>query len=679
MGRRKRSNNARMPVDAGDESTNQGDSSPGTMSGPTSSSTRAAIIVAVLVCTFIPFVTALYNDFAYDDRTQILQNEFIRSLSNIPRALVTEAWFWRQQQDKDPNKEDKATTPYYRPVFTIYLMFGWSIFQDSAGLWHFANILMHLIAVFLVFAVVERMMGDVWLAGISALIFGIHPLRAETVAWISGLTDLILAIFLLSSFYLYVVFREKNQKKFLLGSLGLYLIAIFSKEPAATYPLLIAAYEFFFANQGFPVKGKIKSALVSAAPFLLITGFYFAMRRYSLGFWLNDVHYRHYSLYEVLLTEPMVICKYLGLFVWPVNLSIYHETDLVHTPLNARFILPVMALAGVVFALRPAWKLKAGKFAILWFAINLLPVLNLSAFDVFFIMQERYLYLPSIGLSLLLAMALMRLPFEKILPVAKRRTAQIATLVLVCILLGGKTLAQNTVWKDDLTLFEHGAETADDQMMPHYILGHQYIKYQRYDKVVEELEKCVELSPENKVAMVNLASAHLFVYELTNNRSHIDRAIALCQQGLALDYKQGSALDSGQAQDQQTLFWDILGHAYLYETDLRNYDRALFYFGQGLRLEPNNPLILSHIGAAYLKVGNFPFAIQRLEESRRIDPEIPDNYKFLSYAYDRTGRTKEAVDSLTRYLALNPNAIDAAQQKQRLDQLEAKPQVGITN
>jgi len=192
--------------------------------------------------------------------------------------------------------------------------------------------------------------------------------------------------------------------------------------------------------------------------------------------------------------------------------------------------------------------------------------------------------------------------------------------------------------------------------------------------VVEELEKCIEISPQNKVAMANLASAHLFEYEHTNNRTHLDRAIALCQQGLAPDVGKQSEADKEQELNRQALFWDVMGHAYLYETELRNYDKALYFLGQGLKIEANNPLILSHIGAAYLKLGNFAVAIRFLEDARRLDPDVPDNYKFLSYAYDNTGRTQEAVDSLTRYLALNPNAIDAAQQRKRLDQLQAKLQ-----
>jgi len=234
------------------------------------------------------------------------------------------------------------------------------------------------------------------------------------------------------------------------------------------------------------------------------------------------------------------------------------------------------------------------------------------------------------------------------------------------------------VWKDDLTLFEHGADTADDQMMPHYILGHQYIKFQRYDKAADELERCLQVSPDNRVAMVNLASSHLFLFDATSNRSHLDRAIALCQQGLAAPIRGGEAKDVELAVNQQAVFYDTIGHAYLYETELRDYNRGLFNIGQALKLQPNNPAFLSHFGAAYFKLGNFPLAVHFLEESRRLDPNVPDNYKFLSYAYDRTGRTREAVDSLKLYLTLNPGAVDAAQQKTRLDQLQAKLQPNTT-
>ena len=118
----------------------------------------------------------------------------------------------------------------------------------------------------------------------------------------------------------------------------------------------------------------------------------------------------------MLLTIPLVICKYLALLIWPfwpVKLSLFHATYLVRSPLSPRFILPLLVILALAFAL---WKLRsslAARFAALWFAIHLLPVLNLSAFAEDFMVQERYVYIPSIGFSLLMALGLSAISLMK--------------------------------------------------------------------------------------------------------------------------------------------------------------------------------------------------------------------------------------------------------------------------
>src|SRR5512143_1081135 len=117
---------------------------------------RNWIIGLILGLTFLAFSNSILNDFAYDDTTQILGNAFIRDLRNLPKAQVTEASYWRIQQDQDPNKQDKPTTPYYRPIFTVYLMIVWKLFGAWAPGWHLLNIMLHLLAVYLVFLLLEK-------------------------------------------------------------------------------------------------------------------------------------------------------------------------------------------------------------------------------------------------------------------------------------------------------------------------------------------------------------------------------------------------------------------------------------------------------------------------------------------------------------------------------------------
>src|SRR5262249_24138714 len=198
--------------------------------------------------------------------------------ANIKDALTKEVWFWRAAQDKDPNEMNKPSMPYYRPIFTIYLMIGWHLFGATAFGWHFANILMHLIGVYFAFKIVEKISGDYKLAGIASILFAVHPLRSESVAWISGCTDLFLAVFLLPSFYAYLLYRERGEQKYLNYSLILFLFAAFSKEPAIALPIFIIAYELLLFQQEKPLAERLRPALLNSLPFLLLVVGYFLMR-----------------------------------------------------------------------------------------------------------------------------------------------------------------------------------------------------------------------------------------------------------------------------------------------------------------------------------------------------------------------------------------------------------------
>ncbi|HVG21714.1 MAG TPA: tetratricopeptide repeat protein [Blastocatellia bacterium] len=628
---------------------------------------RNWIIGLILAVTFVAFANTIANDFAYDDTTQILGNETIRSFSNIPLAFTREVWFWRVLQDKDPNKEYGPTTPYYRPLFTVYLMTGWALFGDWAPGWHLVNVLMHLLAVTFAYLIVERVTKNRRLAVISTLLFALHPLRTESVAWISGVTDLFLALFLLPSFYLYMLYREEGKTKHLAGALFLFLLAAFSKEPAVALPIFIVVYELLIINRGRRLSEKIRPALMYGSMFLIVSVGYFAMRYHALGFIFHDTRFTSYPFHQVLMTIPLVICKYIGLLFWPVNLSIFHATPMVQSPLSIRLLLPLLLVVALAAAL---WQLRdstVARFAILWFAVNLLPVLNLSAFGEDFLVQERYVYISSIGFSLLIAMVLVRIPFEKWFTLGSRRTAQATAVGLVLLLMTGRTWAQNTVWKDDMTLWMHGAEAAPDQPMSHFVLGHKYVNLQNWERAVEELEQYVALNPKNIIVINNLAASHLMLYEYQHvfnrasaDRAHIDRAIALCERGLGIS-------------EQDPTIWDTLGRAYSFNTAMpNNYDRAIACFERGRKLQPDNAMINYHLGAAYVMKNSPDNALLYLEIARQQQSNIPDIYKFMGYAYRGKGQIQDAINSFSQYLQIQPDAADAPSVNQQVKDLRAQ-------
>ena len=626
---------------------------------------RRWIIGIILGLTFLAFANCIPNDFAYDDQTQILGNTFIRDLRNLPKALVTETWYWRVQQDQDPNTQAKPTTPYYRPIFTIYLMILWKLFGASPMGWHFFNILVHMLVVYLVFLVLEQVSGDIRLSAIGTLIFAIHPMRSESVAWISGVTDPILAVFLMSSFYFYARFRREGVNRLLIWSLVLFFLAVFAKEPAVTLPIFIGTYELLIINRDVPWRERIKPAIKYGGCFLVVSAIYFVARYYALGFALNNGNFKYYPLWQVLLTIPLVIWKYFGLMIFPVELSLFHGTSMVKSPLAPEFFIPMLGLLALAYGL---WRLRGSilaLFGILWFAVNLLPVLNLSAFGEDFLVQERYVYVPSIGFSLLIALGLLKLPLEKWIPIGTRRLAQTALVALLVLLLTGKSLAQNTIWKDDMTLWYHGEEAAPDQFMPHYILGHKLINLGEYVQAAQRLEECLKLSPENIVVISNLASADVLIFQyefasnpMTADRATLDRALELCEKGLSKT-------------TEFAPLWDTVGTIYTFETSLKNYDRAIACFQRGLALSPGNAMMTFHLGGTLAKKGDLEGGAKFLQLALEKNSGIVDAHKFLAYIYKAKGQYKEAIDELNIYMRLQPNAPDASRAAKDVQDLRA--------
>jgi tetratricopeptide (TPR) repeat protein len=450
----------------------------------------------------------------------------------------------------------------------------------------------------------------------------------------------------------------------LAGSFTLFTLATFTKEPAVSLAVFIGAYELLMINQDKPASDRIKSAVKYSGYFLLVSAFYFSARYYALGFALNNSNFKAYPFEYILMTIPIVIWKYIGLLLWPVDLSLFHATPMIESPLDIKFILPLLAMIPLGYGL---WRLRASmiaRFAILWFVINLLPVLNLSAFSEDFLVQERYLYIPSIGFSLLVGMAVAKAP-PKWLPIGSR---PVQTALVGCqMLLAGKSLPRTPPGKT-IDALAHGVETAGDQSMSHYILGHKLIDKGEYAKAANHLEEFLKLAPDNLIAISNLASTYVLMYQnsaavnqAAADRALLDRALALCEKGL------------GKTGNFPPL-WDTLGTIYTFETGLKNYDRAIACFQRGLSINPQNAMITFHLGGTLTKKGDLEGGVRLLQAALEMDPRITDAHKFLAYAYRGRGQLREAVDALSTYLKLQPNAPDASRVAKDLQDFRAQLQ-----
>ncbi|MEK6406419.1 MAG: glycosyltransferase family 39 protein [Acidobacteriota bacterium] len=178
----------------------------------------------------ITSINSLRNGFAFDDEQQLLRNEFIKSLANLPGAFTTSVWsFMGDTASLDPDA-------YYRPLFTTLFTINYAVFGTTAWGWHLVNVLVHAGVTLLVWLVLKEVTNREGVSAIAAALFAVHPVHAEPVAWISGVTDPWLALFVLPAFYFYLRYHKDGRKRLMAAAVCFYFLALLSKETAIVLP-----------------------------------------------------------------------------------------------------------------------------------------------------------------------------------------------------------------------------------------------------------------------------------------------------------------------------------------------------------------------------------------------------------------------------------------------------------
>src|SRR5258707_5907578 len=211
------------------------------------------ILSIVLLSPLAVYIAALRYQFVFDDPDQIVYNGAVHSANSIPHYFTS---------DVSPHASSDEVGNFYRPVFLLWLLVNYKIGGLNPVWWHTTTLGMHLLATLLVYLLAFRMTRDDLLAGGSALLFGLHPVHIEGVAWISGVTEPLLAVFFLASFLCFIKSRKRpneltsQRRGWLIASLSLYVLALLEKETAIVLPVLIFSYVWIFESSGADEPGS---------------------------------------------------------------------------------------------------------------------------------------------------------------------------------------------------------------------------------------------------------------------------------------------------------------------------------------------------------------------------------------------------------------------------------------
>ena len=455
----------------------------------------AVLSLFVIFSSLAIYTNSLSGDFIWDDIEQIVENPAIKDIGNIPSFFTSDLW----RLISNPT----IGSYYYRPFFLLSLAVDYNLWELNPFGYHITNLILHALASFLIYQIGRRLFLNSTPAFLGSMLFAVHPVHVESVAWISGRTDPMAALFFLLSFYLYMLFKDGKGFTMLVFSLTTYLFSLLSKEIGITLPLLLLVYELSFKPQAEPKHYRIKSLKVIGI-YLIISLVYLYMRALVLGEAIGEFSASP-PLEKRIYTSFGVILDYIRIMVLPVNLKLLYDIPLRESIFDLQVISSLLLLCAVFIATLLTYrKDQMVFFAAAWFFITILPVSNIVPLRPT-MMAERYLYIPSVGICLLGGLV-----FYKIYQTGFLLSPYLKVLIfLLFIILSAITLQRNRLWKDEATYFAKMAEDAPQNTYAHHNLGETYRKAGNMDNAIKEWQAAIQLYPLHPEANNSLANIAL--------------------------------------------------------------------------------------------------------------------------------------------------------------------------
>jgi tetratricopeptide (TPR) repeat protein len=381
-------------------------------------------LAAVLIFTFLLYARSLFNDFVYlDDDQYILTNPFIRDFSFHGIKVIFSSFYFSN----------------YHPLTTLTFLFEYKLYGLNAFPYHLFNVVLHVINTWLVFQLAGKLSGKKLTALVVALLFAVHPMHVESVAWISERKDVLYACFFLLSLLFYLRYLESGYKtKFYLGALFLFVISLLSKSAAVTLPVVLVAIDFYQAR-------KInRRALLEKLPFFalaLLFGIITLLSQKSGGA-IGDFS-TVYSPINRFFLVVYSIAFYIVKMIIPFNLSALHyypDAEGGMLPWPYYLSLPVLLALSSLLLKKTSFRRETIS-GMLFFLITISVMLQFFTFG-YSLTAERYTYISSIGLFYIAG--------QYMSGISKKQTMTIAVSVLTIFLLvfSIQTMNRIGVWKN---------------------------------------------------------------------------------------------------------------------------------------------------------------------------------------------------------------------------------------
>jgi tetratricopeptide (TPR) repeat protein len=576
------------------------------------------LAICLLVVTFLAYRDILSFDFVnYDDLAYVSSN------ARVQAGLTVENVKWA------------FTTTYYsnwHPLVWLSYMFDCELFGPNPGAIHAVNLVFHLANTLLVFLILRKVTGQTIASFIVAALFGLHPLRCESVTWISERKDVLSSFWGLLALIAYHNYQRNPSGWRYLVVTVLLVLGLITKPMLVTWPFLFLLWDFWPARRfTSPVSlGQIRRVVFEKLPWLILAGLASAVTLVA-----QNERLVQFIPFGVRVINALVsYSRYVGKTFLPRNLAVLYPhpgRNIGVWEITASILTLVSITAAVLLVRKTRPYLAFGWF---WYLLTLLPVTGLVQVGQQG-MADRYTYVPSIGLCVLIVWGLADATQRH--PRARRLLAFVAITIVLPTLAWG-TIRQNRYWKDSESLFRHTVEVTENNYLAHNNLGAAYYKKGDLLKAEIHFQRSLQIKPDYAPALFNQGRLLYFRGDTVAAVGYLQRAV--------------------QVYPYSADFHLVLAHAL---NSVRREGEALRHYREALRLDPGHRSARFALASYYLEKDEIGKAAAEYEKLLDESPQDVAALVNLGSARAIQHRYEEAARLLNSAVRLEPANLQAHQ------------------
>jgi protein O-mannosyl-transferase len=603
---------------------------------------RAAVgLCCVLLCVLGVWLRSLGGEFVFDDNLLIKRNPALTELGNWPQILGRGMWSFLDTQEA-------AHQGYWRPLAGIVMLFTNVWGQGSPLAFHWVTIVLHLAATTAAFALALELADSLGIALLTALLFGVHPVHVESIAWMSALNDPLFALFSFLALRSWIRWSKAGAAGAPWASGILLLLALLSKELGLAVVPLALLHGFVRTRSLGPLRVWLPFALAGAlwyaARVAVFASPWAGLERITTDFGVGPARLAQLRI--------ELLGGYTWLALWPVDLKLFHPFRPTLPGTDPEYLRALACSAGIVFAIVWAWRKQAFTlaYALCFLPLSILPALVSVKSLGISPLAERYLYFGVFGFVLALVWCLWRF-----LPQA----LAIGICLVVAALYSWKSVARTHFWHDELTLFRTvGAQTPE---LPDAYWGLGRVLLERYRKSgsIEDLREATRAFFTGLDLIKRAQDGDNSIYATHNDHIQINMGVAWCllYEDEILGETQGRAAEAFKKviarypESDQALVG--LASAQIQSGQLDAAEKSL---RAAIAKNERNVEAHKNLGIVLMSRGNLDAARKELERALELRPDHLEDQVWLARINMQQGREDDARAWIARARAAHPES-----------------------